>query len=336
MGALGFSLHEEAQLRALTEESVRSSEIEGENLDRAQVRSSVARRLGLDIGGLVPSDTKVDGMVEMTLDATRNFAIPLTRERLLSWHTALFPETTRGLAKIQIGAFRDGSAGPMQVVSGPIGLEKVHFEAPAAERVEPEMAQFLEFFEGQDTTDPVLKAGIAHFWLLTIHPFEDGNGRISRAVTDLALARSERTSQRFYSMSAQIRTERSSYYEALERSQRGDLDITAWLIYFLGLFDRSLERAEKTLATVERKARFWEKHGVASLNPRQQTMLERLFEDFFGKLNSSKWATLCKCSQDTAARDLDELVRRGILLRSGGGRSTSYSLAPDRDGAFGP
>lgn len=333
MEALGFSLQDEALLRSLTEESLRSSEIEGELLDVAQVRSSIARRLGMDIAGLVPSDRKVDGMVEMTLDATRNFAAPLTRERLLAWHAALFSGETSGLARIHIGAFRDGSAGPMQVISGPIGREKVHFEAPAAARIDAELARFLDFFENDRTVDPVLQAGVAHLFFLTIHPFEDGNGRIARAVADLALARSEQTSQRFYSMSAQIRAERAAYYEELERAQKGDLDITPWLVFFLGVLERCFERAEETLAAVLRKARFWEKHAVASLHPRQREILERLFGDFYGKLTSSKWATLAKCSQDTASRDIEDLVRRGILVKADlGGRSTSYSLAPEAGG----
>lgn len=328
MEALGFTLHEEAVLRNLTEESVRSSEIEGEKLDAAQVRSSIARHLGMDIGGLVPSDRKVDGMVEMTLDATRNFAAPLTRERLLSWHGALFGGESSGLVGIHIGTFRDGSRGAMQVVSGPIGIEKVHFEAPAAKLLEGEIEQFLEFFEKELSLDPVLKAGITHLWFLTIHPFEDGNGRIARAVTDLALARSEQIGQRFYSMSAQIRAERSAYYEALERSQKGTLDITAWLVYFLGVLDRALARAEGTLTALLHKARLWEKFGVSSLNERQRSVLDRLLGDFEGKLTTSKWAKIAKCSQDTALRDIEDLVRRGILVKDlAGGRSTSYSLS---------
>jgi len=327
MEALGFELHAEALLRTLTEDSVRSSEIEGEFLDPAQVRSSIARRLGMDIGGLVPADRKVEGMVEMMLDATGNFATPLTRERLAFWQSGLFPADRRNL---RIGADRDG---PMQVVSGPIGRELVHFEAPASHRVEEEMERFLDFFEHGAGIDPVLKAGVAHLWFLTIHPFDDGNGRIARAITDLALARSERTSQRCYSLSAQIRADRERYYEVLEATQRGGLDITPWLDFFLDVFERALARAGENVAAVLRKARFWRRHAVASLNDRQRAMLDRLFGDFVGKLTSSKWATLAKTSQDTAARDIDELVKRGILVKEGGGRSTSYSLALDEPGS---
>lgn len=328
MEALGFELHAEALLRNLTEESVRSSEIEGELLDAAQVRSSIARRLGMDIGGLVPADRKVEGMVAMMLDATRNFAAPLTPERLAIWQSGLFAGER---PEIRVGAFRDG---PVQVVSGPIDRRWVHFEAPPAERVPVEMARFLDFFESEGKIDPVLKAAIAHLHFLTIHPFDDGNGRIARAITDLALARSEKTSQRCYSLSAQIRADRERYYEVLESTQRGNLDITAWLDFFLDVFERALARAGENVAAVLRKARFFKRHEVASsLNERQRAMLERLFGDFVGKLTSSKWAALAKCSQDTAARDIDELVRRGILVKEGGGRSTSYSLAPDEAGS---
>ena len=328
MEALGFALHVEAVLRSLTEESLKSSEIEGEFLDPAQVRSSIARRLGMEIGGLVPSDRKVDGMVEMTLDATRNFAAPLTMERLLGWHRGLFPSEPGGLQRIGVGAFRGGSGGPMQVVSGPIGRETVHFEAPAGVRVAAEMERFLEFFEGDADLDPVLKAGIAQLYFLTIHPFDDGNGRIGRAIADLALARSEQTSQRLYSLSAQIRAERDAYYRVLEWTQKGDLDITRWLVFFLGALEGAITRAEGALEAVVRKARFWEKNAVPSLNERQRAMVERLFGDFEGKLTTSKWAALAKCSQDTALRDIEDLVKRGILVKDpGAGRSTSYSLA---------
>jgi Fic family protein len=326
MEALGFSLPAEAILRSLTEEPLKSSEIEGEFLDPAQVRSSVARHLGIEIAGLVPSERKVDGMVEMTLDATRNFAAPLTVERLLGWHRGLFPREPGSLKRIRVGAFRDSSSGPMQVVSGPIGRETVHFEAPAGAQVAGEMDRFLEFFEGDTSVDPVLKAGIAHLHFLTIHPFDDGNGRLGRAIADLALARSEQASQRFYSLSAQIRAERDAYYRVLERTQQGDLDITQWLVFFLGALDGAISQAESALEAVVRKARFWEKYAVPSLNERQRKMLERLFGDFIGKLTSSKWAQLAKCSQDTALRDIEDLVQRGILVKDrGGGRSTSYS-----------
>lgn len=323
--AIGFELHDQALLGTLTEDSVRSSEIEGEYLDADQVRSSIARRLGMEVAGLVPAERKVEGMVEMMLDATRNYAAPLTEERLCAWHSALFAGGLGG--RLRRGAYRDGSAGAMQVVSGPIGRERVHFEAPDASRLEREMAHLLEFCARGSLADPVLEAGLAHLWFLTIHPFDDGNGRIARAISDLMLARSEKTSQRAYSLSAQICAERRSYYEELEAAQKGSLDVTRWMSYFLGVLERAFERAEATLANVLAKSRFWEKHAAGSLNARQRTVLERLFGDFEGKLTTSKWAKLAKCSQDTALRDIEDLLQRGILVKDPqGGRSTSYSL----------
>jgi Fic family protein len=328
MEALGFSLRAEATLRALTEEVLKSSEIEGELLNEKQVRSSLARRLGMDIAGLVPSDRDVDGIVEMMLDATQKFAQPLTAERLSSWHASLFPTGRSGLSKITVGAWRTDASGPMQVVSGPIGYTRVHYEAPAAERLEAEMRTFLDWFESATVTvDPVIKAGLAHLWFVTIHPFDDGNGRIARAVADLALTRSEGNPQRFYSMSAQIRADRKAYYDALEETQKGDLDVTRWLQWFLGCLGRAFDRAETILESVLQKARFWEAHPRGELNERQRAILDRLLDGFEGKLTSSKWAKLAKCSQDTALRDIDDLLDRGILTRdAAGGRSTSYSL----------
>ena len=327
MEGLGFELRGEAVLRSLTEEVLKSSDIEGERLDRAQVRSSIARRLGMDIGALAPVDRHVEGVVEMMLDATQNYRLPLNEERLFGWHAALFPTGRSGLAKITVGAWRPGEAGPMQVVSGPIGREHVHFEAPRAERLTAEMQAFLAWFNAPCSIDPVLVAAIAHLWFVTIHPFEDGNGRIARAIADMALARSEGSPQRFYSMSAQIRIERKTYYDTLERTQKGDLDITAWLSWFLECLDRAFQGAEAALATVLRKARFWEAHARSALNPRQHLVVNRLLDGFEGKLTSSKYATLAKCSQDTAARDIEDLCGKGILVRDpAGGRSTSYSL----------
>lgn len=327
MQALGFALRQEASLRTLTDDVVKSSEIEGEQLDTDQVRSSIARRLGMDIGGLVPADRDVEGIVDMTLDATQNFAEPLTRNRLFGWHAALFPTGRSGMATIIVGDWRDDQSGPMQVVSGPIGRERVHYEAPAANRLADEMDRFLTWFEAPKTTDPVITAAIAHLWFVTIHPFEDGNGRIARAIADLALARSESSAQRFYSMSSQIRVERNLYYNMLEAAQKGDLDITNWLQWFLHCLARAIGRTNETLATILDKARFWEAQKAHSLNDRQRLVLNRLLDGFEGKLTSSKWAKLAKCSQDTASRDIDDLVRKGMLARSeAGGRSTSYAL----------
>jgi Fic family protein len=327
MEGLGFALRAEANLQSLTEEVVKSSEIEGETLDREQVRSSLARRLGMDAGALLPADRNVEGIVEIVLDATENHAAPLTQERLFGWHAALFPTGRIGMRKIATGAWRPESAGPMQVVSGPAHKERVHFEAPEAARLDAEMEALLQWFDAREDIDPVLKAGVAHLWFVTIHPFEDGNGRIARAIADMALARSERITQRFYSMSAQIRRERKAYYDILETTQKGGLDVTAWLEWFLACLDRAFEGAETILAAVFVKARFWEVHASTTLNERQRVMINRLLDGFEGKLTSSKWATITKASQDTASRDIDDLIGKGILKRdAAGGRSTSYSL----------
>ncbi len=330
MEALGFHLRQEAVLQTLTEDVVKSSEIEGEKLDASQVRSSIARRLGMDVGGTEAADRHIEGVVEMMLDATRHYDQPLTAERLFAWHASLFPTGRSGMRKIRVGAWRDDSTGPMQVVSGPIGRERVHFEAPAAARLEREMQAFLDWFNedgaGADT-DAVLKAGLAHLWFVTIHPFDDGNGRVARAVADLALARSEHSAQRFYSMSAQIRHERAAYYDMLEQTQKGTLDITPWMEWFLACLGRAIDGAQTTLAAVLAKARFWQAFGTVPINERQRLMLNRLTESFEGTLTTSKWAKIAKCSSDTALRDILELVERGILVRNpGGGRSTSYAV----------
>lgn len=332
MESLGFSSRSEAVLDTLTLDVLKSSEIEGEILDREQVRSSIARRLSIDIGAMSPSDRNVDGVVEMILDATQKHTQPLTRERLFVWHTQLFPAHDRKIGKIKVGDWRDDATGPMQVVSGAIGREKVHFETPAAARIEAEMAAFFEWFNRADDTDPVLKAGIAHLWFVTIHPFEDGNGRIARAIADMMLARSEQSSQRFYSMSLQIRQERNVYYNGLETTQKGTtLDITAWLNWFLGCLERAIAVAEQALASVISKARFWESHSQVLFNDRQRLLLNKLLDGFEGKLTTSKWAKLAKCSQDTALRDIFGLVESGVLAKDpAGGRSTSYSLLPDK------
>jgi Fic family protein len=328
MEALGFELRAEAVLATLTEDVLKSSEIEGETLNKDQVRSSIARRLGLDIGALAPADRRTEGVVEMMLDATQKYAAPLTEERLFAWHAALFPTGRSAMTRIISGAWRDDSSGPMRVVSGPIGHERVHYVAPRAARLEAEMSAFLTWFNHEAVLDPVLKAALAHLWLATIHPFDDGNGRIGRAIADMALARSEQSAQRFYSMSAQIRLERNAYYDVLETTQKSDLDITVWLEWFLGCLDRAIEGAENTLSGVLRKARFWEAIKDQSLNERQRKVINRLLDGLEGKLTSSKWAALTRSSPDTALRDITDLVKRGILVRdAGGGRSTSYSLA---------
>ena len=330
MEGLGFPLRSEAHLRTLTEDVVKSSEIEGEHLDGAQVRSSIARKLGLDVAGLVPSDRNVDGVVELMVDATEKYASALTRERLFGWHAALFPTGRSSMTKITVGDWRDDSTGPMQAVSGPIGRQKVHYQAPPANRVPKEMKAFLQWCAKPGDTDGLLVAGLAHLWFVTIHPFDDGNGRIARAIADMALARAEGTGQRFYSMSAQIRRERKDYYDMLEKTQKGSLDITAWQEWFLSCLLRAIESTRSTLGFVLNKARFWERFAKEPLNERQIKVLNRLLDGFEGKLTTSKWAKLTQCSQDTAYRDILDLVERGALMKDpGGGRSTSYSLAID-------
>lgn len=327
MEMLGFDLQAEASLNSLTEEIVKSSEIEGEVLDRDQVRSSLARRLGIEVAGLVPSDRDIDGVVEMMLDATQNYAAPLTKDRLFGWQAALFPTGRSGMRRIAVGKWRTEASGPMQVVSGAYGHERIHFEAPEAMRLDQEMGVFLDWFEREFEIDPVVKAAVAHLWFVTIHPFEDGNGRIARAIAELALARSEKIAQRFYSMSTQIRTDRKAYYDTLERTQKGELNITRWVLWFLGCLDRAFTGAESIVGNVMRKARFWEELSGQQLSERQMRVLNRLLEGFEGNLTSSKWASLTKSSQDTAGRDIDDLVKRGVLVKNpGGGRSTSYSL----------
>jgi Fic family protein len=328
MESLGFQFRTEAVLQTLTEDVLKSSEIEGEVLDRDQVRSSIARRLGIEIGGLTAADRDVEGVVEMMLDATQRYEKPLTEERLFSWHAALFPTGRSGMSKITVGTWRNDKSGPMQVVSGAIGKERVHYEAPGAGRLRKEMKKFQDWFNKDHSTDLVLKAGIAHLWFVTIHPFDDGNGRIARAIADMVLARSEKSAQRFYSMSAQIRQERKTYYEILEATQKDDLDITLWLEWFLDCLSRAFESAETTLAAVLKKARFWDLYAGAAFNDRQRSIINRLLNGFEGKLTSSKWAKLAKCSQDTALRDIEDLVRKGVLVKdAAGGRSTAYSLA---------
>ena len=339
MEALGFKVREETVLLTLTEDVLKSSEIEGEALDAGQVRSSVARRLGIDAGGLQASDRHVEGVVEMMLDATQHYDQPLTDERLFGWHASLFPTGRSGMHRIVVGAWRDDRAAPafarcatadkpMQVVSGPVGRERVHFEAPAAGRLGEEMRRFLEWFNTDAALEPVLKAALAHLWFVTIHPFDDGNGRIARAIADMSLARSEGSSQRFYSMSAQIREERAQYYRILEQTQQGALDVTPWMEWFLGCLTRAIEGAQAALAAVIAKTRRREQLRDVPLNERQRLVIGKLLEGFEGKLTTSKWAALTKSSNDTALRDIQQLVERGVLVRNAaGGRCTSYSLA---------
>lgn len=331
MESLGFALQKEAELETLTLDVLKSSEIEGENLNPDHVRSSIARRLGLDTGGAKPADRDVEGVVEMMLDATQNFGKPLSAERLFAWHAALFPTGRAGMRKIVVGAWREDGHGPMQVVSGPVGKQKVHYEAPAASLVDRDMSQFFAWTnDAADRTDAVLKAALAHLWFVTVHPFDDGNGRIARAIADWQLARSDGSAQRFYSMSAQIHQERNEYYEILERTQKGTLEITPWMTWFLDCLRRAFEGTEITLGAVLRKARFWDKHANAPINGRQRDILNRLLDGFTGKLTTAKWAKFEKCSHDTALRDIQSLIEHGLLKKDpGGGRSTSYSLQDD-------
>jgi len=327
MEGLGFDLRSEAHLYTLTDDVMKSSEIEGESLPHNEVRSSIARRLGMDISDLVTASRDVEGVVEMMTDATQNYATQLDRDRLFAWHAALFPTGRSGMRNIDVGTWRKHA---MEVVSGPIGKEKVHYQAPPADRLDNEMNTFLKWFEKTGEMDPLLAAGLAHFWFVTIHPFDDGNGRIARVITDMSLARVERSPQRFYSMSAQILSQRSDYYDMLGLSQRGTTDITTWQEWFLNCLMRAIEGADASIGTVLQKARFWQRFAEESLNDRQIKILNKLLDGFEGKLTSTKWAKLAKCSPDTALRDINDLVDRSALQKDpGGGRSTSYSLAPD-------
>lgn len=327
METIGFKLREEATLQTLTLEIIKSNEIEGEILNKDQVRSSIARRLGIEAAGLVLSDRHVEGVVEMMLDATQKYGASLTDERLFGWHAALFPTGRSGIFKISVGEWRDNRNGPMQVVSGPMGREKVHYEAPAAQSLQEEMRRFLVWFNEETDIDPVLKAAIAHLWFVTIHPFDDGNGRIARAIADMQLARADASSQRFYSMSAQIEREKNGYYDTLEMTQKGTLDITLWIEWFLHCLDRAIVNADATLSAIFRKATFWEKIANVPLNPRQHFMTNNLLDDFFGRLTTTKWAKMNKCSADTALRDIQDLIEKGILVKDeAGGRSTGYIL----------
>lgn len=327
MEGLGFKYKEEAVLQTLTQEVLKTSEIEGENLNEEQVRSSIARRLGMDVPGMIAADRNVEGVVEMMLDATQHYSEALNDNRLFGWHAALFPSGRSGLYKITIGCWRKPGNGPMQVVSGAMGKERIHFQAPESELLESEMNKFIEWFNRGKNIDPVLKAAIAHLWFVTIHPFDDGNGRIGRAIADMQLARSDGSAQRFYSMSTEIRKQRNRYYEILEETQKGNLDITKWLLWFLGCLDEAIRNSDKMLERVLAKANFWKNHGSIAMNERQKLMANKLLDGFDGKLNTNKWAKIAKCSHDTALRDINDLIQKGLMLKeSGGSKNTSYML----------
>ena len=324
---VGMALRDEASLAALTEDVVKTSEIEGQTLNVESVRSSVARRLGVDIGALAPVDRHVEGVVDMAIDATANCNEALTRERLLGWHAALFPTGYAGLSKLNVATWRSDTRGPMQVVSGPIGRQRVHFEAPPADCLEGEISRFLDWVNGSSNEPPLLKAGLGHLWFVTLHPFDDGNGRIARAIADLLLARADGGPQRFYSLSAQIQRERQAYYDILERTQEQTMDVTQWLTWFLNALHRAVEHAQITLDAVLAKARCWQRWATMPLNERQVKLLNKLLDGFEGKLTSGKWAVIAKCSADTALRDINDLLTRGVLRKAAaGGRSTSYEL----------
>lgn len=327
MESVGFELRNEAVLETLTLDIIKTSEIEGQILNPEQVRSSIARRLGMDISGLVASDRHVDGMVEKMLDATQNYTKPLSAKRLFDWHAALFPTGRSGMYKILVGKLRDDSTGPMQVVSGAMGKEKVHYQAPDAKYLKSELDLFLKWFNKNDNTDFVIKAGLAHLWFITLHPFEDGNGRIARAITDMLLAKSDGLTQRFYSMSAQIRVERAGYYDILEKTQKGSLDITGWMKWFLICLANALKESEHILSNILYKHKFWNRHATQIFNDRQVQIINKMLDGFTGKLTSSKWAKITKCSADTALRDINDLINKQVLQKDlAGGRSTNYEL----------
>ena len=327
MESLGLELRNEALLDTLTLDVLKSTEIEGEFLNPDQVRSSIARRLGMEIAGSIDSDRNVDGMVEMMIDATHNCLNLLTVDRLFDWHAALFPMGRSGIFKITVADWRKDTTGPLQVVSGPAGKERVHLQAPDADLIDTEMTRFLKWFNENDRIDLVIKAAVAHLWFVTIHPFQEGNGRITRALTDMLLAKSDKSTQRFYSMSAQIRIERKQYYEILEKTQKGDLDITEWVKWFLSCLKNALKATDTILTNVLFKADFWNKHSKTIINERQKKLINKLLDGFEGKLTSSKWVKIAKCSKDTAIRDMNDLINKDILQKEApGGRSTNYEL----------
>lgn len=324
MNAMGFSTKEETTLNSLTLDIVKSSEIEGELLNYEQVRSSVARRLGINTAGLVPSNRHIEGVVEMMLDATQRYELPLTEKRLFGWHAALFPTGYSGPYKIEVGQYRTEE---MQIVSGAMGKEKIHYEAIASKFIKSEMDKFIIWFNNEQQLDPVLKAAIAHFWFIIVHPFDDGNGRIARAITDLLLARAENSKERFYSMSSQILIERKRYYEVLQKAQYSTGDITEWIEWFLHCLKNALLATEDTSKGILRKVEFWNLHQHTAINERQRIIINMLFDGFNGKLKTSKWAKITKVSRDTALRDIKDLISKGILQETKeGGRSTNYEL----------
>ena len=324
---VGMALRDQASLAALTEDVINTSEIEGERLNVESVRSSIARRLGVDIGALAPVDRHVEGIVEMVIDATANHNAQVTQDRLFGWHAALFPTGYSGLSKINVGTWRNDANGPMQVVSGPIGRQQVYFEAPPADRLDAEMGRFLDWLNNASSPHPLIKAGLGHLWFVTLHPFDDGNGRIARAIGDLLLARADGSPQRFYSLSAQIQRERKAYYDILEQTQKRSLEVTEWLLWFLAALHRAVKQAQFTLDVVLAKARFWQHWATMPLSERQVKLLNKLLDGFEGKLTSSKWAAIAKCSADTALRDINDLLARGVLRKAdAGGRSTCYEL----------
>ena len=327
MASLGFEQREQASLLILTQDAIKTAEIEGEILNPRSVRSSLARRLGIEHAGTVSSDRNIDGLVEVLIDATSLYSQPLSVDRLFGWHAALFPTGRSGLRQITAGDWRKDEKGPMQVISGPAGREKVHFQAPDHERLKQEMSQFITWFNASPELDPVIKSALSHFYFVTVHPFDDGNGRIARAIGDMQLARADRTASRFYSMSSQIQAEKSLYYATLEECQKGTLDISAWIEWYLGCLLRAIDKAQLILAAVLAKASFWKQHAAEAFHDRQREILNRLLDGFEGKLTSSKWAKITKCSQDTAQRDINDLIDRGLLEKEeAGGRSTSYRL----------
>ena len=329
---VGIHLRDQESLRVFTEDVLKTSEIEGEKLDPDSVRSSIARRLGIDIGALAPSDRHIDGIVDMVLEATQHHRVNLTQERLFAWHAALFPTGYSGLSKILVGTWRDDALGPMQVVSGPISRQKVHFEAPPATDLPQEMEQFLLWFNLNQEDDPIIKAGLAHLWFVTLHPFDDGNGRIARAIGDMALARADGASQRFYSLAAQIGRDRKNYYELLEQTQKGTLEVTQWLSWFLNSMLSAIQAAEVGLSNTLVKTNFWQHWSGTPMNERQIKLLYKMLDGFEGKLTSSKWAIIAKCSPDSALRDISDLLEHGVLVKSeSGGRSTSYELQLNLD-----
>ena len=333
MERLGFELRREAELQAVTEEAVKNAEIEGEIFNRDSVRSSIARRLGIPNAALGAEDRRADGLVEMTLDATKHFAAPLTRERLWAWHAALFSTGRSGLQSIKTGGWRDGAHGPMQIVSGAVGHQRIHYQAPPAAQVEAEMGAFLAWFNAPPKIDGIVYAAIAHLWFVAIHPVEDGNGRIARALTEMTLARSENSPERFYSLSSQIQRDRTDYYGVLERTEKGDLEVTAWLLWFIACFSKAVGAADQACAGVLRKADFWQRHSLVPFNERQRAVLNLFLGEFEGKLTSRKWAALSRCSMATAQRDLKELVDRGLLIRNeGGSKNTSYAVVASEKG----